>query len=112
MTRVLLGKDTETGTWFEADGIADLTGELTAGSLLLVATDGELVELAGTADGQTLVWNGATGAWEVSTETFAQNRRLLEEILLVLLRIRDQQPDAWYSKKADELAELVKEQIQ
>lgn len=112
MTRVFLGKDTETQRWFESGDLGEFDSSFTAGSILHVATDGTITELRGAISGQVLVWNAATETWEVSAETLSNQRRLLEEILLVLLQIRDQNPDAWFTEKITELAELVNEQVQ
>lgn len=111
MTLVLLGKNTETGEWFETNDLADIAG-LGTGSVLVVGEDGTLTELVGTETGQTLVWNAATGAWEVSSETLMGSRRLLEEILIVLLELRDRAPTPWFVEKVAELEMVLKEQVQ
>lgn len=110
MTRVLFGKDTATGEYFETNDLADLLG-VSPGAVLMVGADGSIEELVGTEDGQTLVWNAATGEWEVSSETLIGSRRLLEEILLVLLELRDKAPTPWFVSKVAELELILREEV-
>lgn len=111
MTLVLLGKNTATGEFFETNDLADIAG-ISAGAVLVVGADGTLTELTGTEDGQTLVWDAETGSWVVSNETFTAQRRLLEEILIVLLELRDKSPTPWFVSKVAELEMVLTEEVQ
>lgn len=105
MTRVLLGKDTETGLWFETNDLADLLG-FEEGAVVVVGEDGTLSELTGDRDGDVLVWNASTESWEAST-VLTDLKDLMQEIALRLEAIRQGASPALYATELQALVEQV-----
>jgi len=69
---------------------------------LALATDGDVTYLRGTTTGQTLVWNEATGAWEVSSD-LADVKELLEEMVFYLATMRELPPTTKLRELCDAL---------